>query len=120
MIVVVLLGAHAARGRLITPNVPLQLLWSLYFKADNYRIGEQKTKQAFPFVMLKPTHGSVAGLVLFHSRPGQRKKRAFRAQHLTAATNRRFTRHVSEPNLEGVCSTERRALVAKFEGRTSR
>ena len=63
-------------------------------KADNYGIGKQKTKQVFPFVVLKPTQ-ALASLVLFHSLPGQQKKKAFRTQHLTAATSHHLTGHGS-------------------------
>ena len=49
-----------------------------------YRIGKQKTKQVFPFVVLKPTLPQPARTA---------KQRAFRTQHSTAATNTRRTEH---------------------------
>ena len=48
---------------------------------------ENKIRQVFPFVVLKPTQGSGFS----RSVPQQRKKHAFRTQHRTAATNPRLT-----------------------------
>ena len=81
--------------------------------ANNYGTGKQKTKQALPFVVLKPTQGSGFS----RSVQQKRKKCAFRTYNVTAAASPRLTGHGSPPNLESVCSTKLRVLAAKFEGR---
>ena len=79
---------------------------------------ENKNKKLFRVVVLKPgKQRSQASIVLFHSRPGQPKKRVFNTQHFTPAMIPRLTGHGSPPNLERVCSTKLRVLSAKFEGR---
>ena len=75
---------------------------------------KQEIKQVFP-VVLKPTQG--AGFSCSVPQPTRTAKKNVFFAHLTAATSPRLTWHGSWPNLEGACSTERRALVVKFEGR---
>ena len=60
----------------------------------NYGIEKQKTNRFSPLWCWE-AHKALASLVLFHSLPGQRKKRAFRTQHLTAVTTLRIPGHGS-------------------------
>ena len=77
---------------------------------------ENRNKAGSPRCVETP-HPALASLGLFHSRPGQRKKRAFRTQHFNAATIPRLTGDGSSLNLESVCSIKLRVLAAKFEDR---
>ena len=104
-----------------THNNTKQLIPTSEFQSPNLRptipgVENRKQKRFSPLRCWNP-HKSLASLVLFQSLPRQRKKSAFRTQHLTADTNSRLTDHGSWLKLEGVFSTERRVLAANFEGR---
>ena len=83
-----------------------QLLWD---RKTEYKLG-------FPFIVQKPASSAVGGDGPFLN-AAHRKKRGFHMQHLIAATSPRLTGHGSRQNLESVCSTDRRVLAAKCEGR---
>ena len=106
-----------------THNNTKQLIPTSEFQSPNLRptipgVENRKQKRFSPLRCWNP-HKSLASFVLFHRKLvcGQRKKSAFRTQHLTADTNSRLTDHGSWLKLEGVFSTERRVLAANFEGR---
>ena len=64
-------------------------------EADNYGIWKAENKTGFPLCGVETHTRPLASLVLLQSLPGQRKKRAFRTQHLAAAASPRLTGHGS-------------------------
>ena len=107
--------AWVESGRVRLILVRIRIRASDLGQADNYGTEKQKIKQVFRFCV--ETHTRLWLLLFSVPQPARRrKKRAFRTQRLTATTSPRLRGHGSSPNLEGLCSTERRAPAAKYEG----